>query len=177
MSKYLLTCQCGNTVPVEVGQAGDRVTCVCGAQLDVPTLRKLRHLPVERPAASQARAAWNPRKGFVAASLIAAGLLVASAVWTWLKQPVVPKFDPVAQLNAADAHLAKITPAESWMRWVAVYLPLANSGFAVFEHPDKDAIEQQVAQYRILETTLLIIAASCVTVALIAAFRPRPRGI
>ena len=46
MTKYLLTCECGKTVPVEVGQAGEQVACQCGAKLDVPPLRKLRHLPV-----------------------------------------------------------------------------------------------------------------------------------
>ena len=46
MTKYALTCECGNTLSVEIGQAGEQVICQCGAKLDVPPLRKLRHLPV-----------------------------------------------------------------------------------------------------------------------------------
>ena len=45
MTKYLLTCECGKTVTVDIGQAGEQVACQCGAKLDVPPLRKLRHLP------------------------------------------------------------------------------------------------------------------------------------
>jgi hypothetical protein len=56
--------------------------------------------------------------------------------------------------------------------WVEVYQPLANSGFAVFEYPHKATIEQQIAQHRILQTTLLVIAAVCVAVALAAVFWP-----
>jgi hypothetical protein len=178
MSTYLLTCQCGKTIPVEAGQAGERVTCECGAQLDVPTLRKLRHLPAAQPAAAKPRAAWSVGKGFVAAGLIAAGLFVLAAAWTWWTEPVMPQFNPEDQLRAVDAELARITPAQAWMRWVAFYQPLAKRGFTDAVYPYAATIEQQIAERRFLEKTLLGIAAFCAAVALIVAFwpRPQPRG-
>ncbi len=172
MSKYLLTCQCGKTVPVDVGQAGGRVTCVCGAQLEVPTLRKLRHMPIERPAVSQTRAAWSPRKGFVAAGLIVAGLLVASAIWSRFNDPVVPKFDPVGQTSAVNNVLEDITPVQAWKLWVEIYRPRASSGFAVYQHPHAAVIEQSIAERRFLQKTLIIAAAIIVVIALSIAFWP-----
>jgi len=173
MSTYLLTCQCGKSVPVEVGQAGGRVTCSCGAQLDVPTLRMLRHLPVAQSEAAKSQASWDARKGFAAAALIVAGLLVAFALWNRINEPKVMEFDPARQIDAANKGLEKLTPAESWHFWVHVYQPLAKSGFAVFEDPRSTAIQQDVAQRRVQQTTLLIIAAICVAIALTAALWPR----
>ncbi len=76
--KYLLPCTCGQSIPIEVGQAGQRVTCVCGATLEVPTMRGIRELvPVEEKAdAKQASrgdgTAWSPLQG----SLFALGMLL-----------------------------------------------------------------------------------------------------
>jgi hypothetical protein len=170
MSTYLLTCQCGKTIPVEVGQAGERVACECGNEVEVPTLRKLRHMPVAKPQAGDERAAWNAKKGVAAAGLIFAGLLAGYALWNRVNEPAVPQFDPDYRSKAVDQGLEKMTPLDSWKLWVEVYQPLAKSGFAVFEHPHQAAIDQQIAQHRILQTTLLIIAGVCVAVAIAAAF-------
>jgi hypothetical protein len=172
MSTYLLTCQCGKTVPVEVGQAGEHVACECGAQVEVPTLRKLRHLPQAMPEARAERTAWNARKGVAAAGFILAGLLAGYALWNRITEPAVPPFDPDYRLNSVNQGLEKMTPVESWRLWVEVYQPIARSGFEVFEHPYKAAIEQQQAQSRILQTTLLIIAGVSAAVGLAAAFWP-----
>jgi hypothetical protein len=43
--KYSLPCPCGKTVAIEVSQAGQRVNCACGQQLEVPTMREIRQLP------------------------------------------------------------------------------------------------------------------------------------
>jgi hypothetical protein len=172
MSTYLLTCQCSRTIPVEAGQAGERVACECGAQHEVPTLRKLRHLPVAQSEADKPRVTWSASKGFIAAGLIAAGLLVIAAAWTWWTEPAMPKFDPAGQLQAVDAELGRITPAQAWMRWVAFYQPLAKRGFSGAVYPHAAAMEQQIAQRRFLEKTLLGLAAVCAAIALIAAFWP-----
>lgn len=42
--KYLLPCSCGQVTPVEAGQAGQRVTCVCGQTLTAPTMRGMAAL-------------------------------------------------------------------------------------------------------------------------------------
>ena len=174
MSTYLLTCECGKNVPVEIGQAGGRVACSCGAQLQVPPLRKLRHLPVATPKIAPSQAAWNPRKGIVAAGLIMAVLLACVALGSRVTEPTVPEFDPVGRLNAVDEGLKSMTPIESWRLWVEIYRPLADSGFAVFQHPHAASIEQQIAERRFLQKTLLILAGICAAVAVAAAFWPRP---
>ena len=40
----LLTCSCGEKVPVELSQAGGETACKCGQAIDVPSLSKLREL-------------------------------------------------------------------------------------------------------------------------------------
>lgn len=176
MSTYLLTCQCGKQVPVEVGQAGERVTCSCGNELEVPTLRKLRHLPLAQPAATTKPTAankWNPKKGFIAAALILAALLAAGAAWNRWKEPFVPQFDSVGRTKAVREGLAQMKPVEAWTLWVEVYRPMATTGFGVFQHPHTEAIESAIVQHRFLQKALLIAAAFCVLLSLAAAFWPR----
>lgn len=176
MSKYLLTCECGKKIPVDVGQAGGSVTCSCGAQLDVPALRNLRNLPLAQPEAARSRPPWNASKGFTAAGLIVAALLAAYALWNRFTEPTVPKFDPEYRINTVNEGLEKMSPVEAWQLWVQVYQPLAKSGFAVFEHPHAEAIEQHIARRRTLQTTLLIAAAICACLALTAALWPRTKS-
>jgi hypothetical protein len=175
MSTYLLTCECGKTIPVEVGQAGERVACECGVQLEVPTLRKLRHLPVAEPLAVKPRATWNARKGLVSASLIASAVLFIAAAWSRWTEPSIPEFKPENQLHVVDTELAKITPAEAWQRWVAFYQPLAKRGFTPLEYPFAAAIEQKIAERRFLQKVLLSIAVVWAAIALIVALWPRPK--
>jgi hypothetical protein len=173
MSTYLLTCQCGKTIPVEVGQAGGHIACECGAQNEVPTLRKLRHLPIATPDVDANQAAWNTSKGIATAGLILAALFAAYALWNRLTEPTVPRFDPVNRTQAVSQGLEKMSPLDSWNLWVEIYQPLAKSGFAVFEHPQTDAIERYIAQRRVLQTTLLIIAAVCAAIGAAVAFWPK----
>ena len=175
MSKYLLTCECGKKIPVDVGQAGGSVTCSCGAQLDVPALRNLRNLPLAQPEAARSRTPWNASKGFTAAGLIVAGLLAAFALWNRFTEPAAPKFDPLRQTRAVNDVLEKISPTDAWMMWVNVYQPMAKRGFGVYQHPHAEAIEQHIARRRTLQTTLLILAAVCAATALTAAFWPRTK--
>jgi hypothetical protein len=40
--EYQLQCVCGQTIPVNAGAAGSRLTCNCGQTVEVPSLRELR---------------------------------------------------------------------------------------------------------------------------------------
>ena len=176
MSKYLLTCGCGTGAPVEVGQAGGQVDCpACGAKLDVPPLRKLRHLPAAAEASEPAATTWGARQGVAAAGLILAGALAGIALWNRFTEPTVPEFDPAARLQSVDQSLETMTPAQGWQLWVELYRPMAERGFAIMENPHKDAIEQHIARRRFFQKTLLIAAAICTAVALAAILWPRPR--
>jgi hypothetical protein len=177
MSKYLINCPCGKQVQVDVGQAGGKVTCACGNELDVPTLRNLRHLPQAEPDTAHASAGWNPRKGIIAASLIIAGLLAAYAGWNYLTEPAVPKFEDVYSNSVVDANWDKMNPVEAWTLWVDIYRPLAETGFHTYEHPHKAAIEEHIAFRRVLQSTLLVIAAVAVAIAITAAVWPKPTAV
>ncbi|MDD3586589.1 MAG: hypothetical protein PHQ75_05360 [Thermoguttaceae bacterium] len=51
-SKYALTCQCGQRHPVETCQAGREITCQCGKIISIPTLLKIKKLPLWSEAQS-----------------------------------------------------------------------------------------------------------------------------
>jgi hypothetical protein len=138
MSAYLLSCECGNNVTVEVGQAGGQVTCRCGKTLDVPALRQLRHLPQARVDEARPTSNWGLRQGFVTACVIAVlGLLVAIG-WNWWNAPTIPKFDPVHRQQIVEEQLK--TPASAWQSWVGFYKPLAASGLRFFYRSDTHTI-------------------------------------
>jgi hypothetical protein len=172
MSKYLLTCGCGATLPVDVGQAGERVTCQCGATLDVPPLRKLRHLPLAPTVAPKATAAWNLRKGFIAACMTIAVILAAIALGSWLTDPAVPSFT-AGRDQSVDEALKTITPVQAWTLWISAYRPLAEHGFSDIVHSHAAAVQAIIAKRRFLQMTLLSIAGVFVALAALVAFWPR----
>jgi hypothetical protein len=174
MSKYLLGCECGEAVPVDLGQAGGRVVCLkCGRQLEVPPLRMLRHLPQATAAAEKASFAWGPRQGVMTAGVVLAVALLAVALWSRLSEPSVPEFSPSARLQSVDTALDTMTPVQAWDLWITLYRPMAERGLAVMEDPHKPAIEQYVAKKRFFQKTMLIAAGACAAVAAIAAVWPK----
>src|SRR5436189_5850500 len=90
MSKYLVECNCGNKLPVEMGQAGGRVACTCGNLVDVPPLRKLQHLPTAETEVARPTSTWSARKGVITASLLLAGALATVNAWSWSTQRLHP---------------------------------------------------------------------------------------
>jgi hypothetical protein len=176
MTTYLLDCQCGNRLPVEIGQAGGRIACSCGKQLDVPTLRNLRQLPTAIVDEKPTSIAWNKRKGAIAACLIVAVVLAAVAVWNRINQPSVPKFDSGARMQQVERELKNITPADAYAL-SHNYRMLAERGMAVYEPANRAAIQQHIAhqtfQRRIYWITATIFAAA----AAVIAFWPRPQPI
>jgi hypothetical protein len=181
MSSYLLPCPCGNTTPVDIGQAGGRVTCSCGAQLDVPPLRQLRHLPREIVLQGKKTAGnWGARQGIVAASLIIATVFLAWGSWIWWSEPVVPKFDPAARLQAVENQIK--TPAGAWEAWIDYYRPMAENGIPVFRIGNAAFVETRIAHARFLRWMLWAVAGVMAIVAISGALWPQsgrrsqPRG-
>ena len=173
MAKYLLACDCGKQVPVEVGQAGGRVACLCGAQIEVPPLRKLRDLPLERVEDKQVGARWGARQGVIAASLILTATLIVTNIWNWWTQPQVPHFDPVSHERAVDEHLKSLTPANAWLAWIDYYRPMAERGFPLFEPSNKADVERQIVHRQFLRRTLWIAVAVLAAIAATTAFWPK----
>lgn len=74
--QYLLPCPCGQTIPIEISQAGRSVTCAsCGESIEVPTMREIRQLePVELPADEAPSGEWTTLRN----SLFAGGFAITT---------------------------------------------------------------------------------------------------
>lgn len=79
---HLLTCECGLSHRVGRSQAGQQISCECGKELQVPTLRGLSELPLaeEKGVDASQSSAW---KGWRAPTLATcSGLLVLSLLYS-----------------------------------------------------------------------------------------------
>jgi hypothetical protein len=174
MSKYLVECTCGNKLPVEIGQAGGRITCSCGNLVDVPPLRKLRHLPIAESQVVHPTSTWSARKGVITASLLLAAALAIVNAWSWFTQPKVPVFNPATyQHEVIEPRLKAMTPSQGWQWWIEYYKPLAERGFAYLEFANRGQIETIIAERQSLRRTLWIVAAIAAAIAAAAAFWPK----
>jgi hypothetical protein len=173
MTKYALTCECGNVLPVEIGQAGEVVVCQCGATLDVPPLRKLRHLPVVTDTVDRPAPTWNARHGIIATCLILATGLALWALWSRWTEPFVAPFDPVVRQQLVDDSLDRMTPLQGWQVWIERYRPLAERGFQEMQHQHAATIDEYVARQRFLQKALWVVAGCLTGAAVIAAVWPR----
>lgn len=77
---YQIPCECGNVVSVTANQSGTNVTCACGRELPVPSLRELiqTYGPVEETARDEA--VTSPLTGWIRLVQWLSGLLVFVAV-------------------------------------------------------------------------------------------------
>jgi hypothetical protein len=90
-----------------------------------------------------------------------------------LSEPTIPPFDPVSYQRTWDERLTSMTPVEGWRLWIDYLRPMAERGYAVFEHRDAAAIEEIIAGKRFFQKMMLILAGVCVAVAVLAAVWPR----
>ncbi len=103
-AKYLLPCQCGQQLPVDVSQAGLTISCTCGTKVAVPTLRGLRALPQvaadddNRPKA----AAWGPREGMALIGVLIALIGLGMAGWFFFTPPPRPTKEMIYMNELSD---------------------------------------------------------------------------
>ena len=106
--KHLLPCHCGRKTPVEGPQAGQRVRCECGAELDVPTmlgLVKLEELVERQPASGGSKRAWGLRQQMplLGGIVLLAGTAGLIALWaTWPKAPDMSRLAPFEAMGMWD---------------------------------------------------------------------------
>jgi hypothetical protein len=177
MASYLLTCDCGKTIPVELGQAGGRVGCSCGMQLDVPTLRQLRQLPQATTDQKSSSGSWGTRQGWITVSLIVIAVLLGASAWTWWNQPAQPVFVADDYLANVEKSLTDWTPTDAWKRWIEYYRPLAERGLPIFMAGNAGQIEAEIARAKFLRGTLLSIAAVFAAAAAATYFWPKPVAV
>lgn len=123
MSKYLLPCECGKGIAVDVKQAGQQIACECGKLLEVPTLRGVRELePVRESAASSRPAAeWNSSRGMIFAGsliLIALGGVVSYFGYGALR--ATPNISRELERESFDKSIDEMTLDESYEVWKEV---------------------------------------------------------
>ncbi len=81
--KFLLPCSCGRKLPIHASQAGEHVLCVCGADLEVPTMREIAALEQDRsePVVSRPATRWGLRQQILLAGVVLtlAGVVLGAA--------------------------------------------------------------------------------------------------
>ena len=110
---YLLPCACGQKLRVRTRQAGEEVTCQCGAVVHVPTMRGLRQLEM----AKDTEAVVAPPRSMLQGPIFAIGMLLlfagcmilaASLIWP----PVVLQYN-VHEAGLTEAEIIRSnTPVE-----------------------------------------------------------------
>jgi hypothetical protein len=174
MASHLLSCSCGRSLPVEVGQAGGQIECACGAKLDVPPLRQLRQLPVASVVADRP-SRWSAGHGAIAACLVLAVILAMAAAWSRWSEPPVWTFNAAERDLEMDERVDALTPVQGWWTWVNVVRPLRESGFFEVDLGPPAAVKQQIAHARLFQAMMLVLAGVCVIVVVIVAVSRKVR--
>lgn len=120
-SQFLLPCNCGQSVPVQLSQAGQTITCTCGRALVVPTMRGIQQLKPAKdiPSPAHTGASWNPTRGAlfgVGACLLLLGLITAAFNYPRYRQ--FSAFQPSDEyLQESLAFIEKSSPEELLDVW------------------------------------------------------------
>ncbi|HEY2760405.1 MAG TPA: hypothetical protein VGI75_06670 [Pirellulales bacterium] len=127
--KYLLACpSCGATIPVRTGQAGQRVQCICGKTLDVPSIRalqKLASMPEEQPASRT----WSRRQGlaFLGFAIFILAIIGAVCILLFRPAPVdAREFSVPVDTRAISKEVDTYSPAEGFRRFEMIEVPLPS---------------------------------------------------
>lgn len=117
---YLLPCACGVKHEVSARQAGQTLTCECGANVEIPTLRGLRNLQVVQPQSQPSSARWSIAKGFTFAIgtvllVVGGGFAYSSHSGIVQRRPYMaaPQIDEQKLLEEVNA----IPSDELWKIW------------------------------------------------------------
>lgn len=147
--QYLLPCSCGRKLPVDLAQAGNRIHCECGAELEVPTLLHLKRLERAVPADSAATvegATWGARQRIALAGAVFSLAGIFFAAWCFTTRPRildVAEYPPMAALRLWESlkmgidlppsglEMAMFNKLEWHHRWTVVGLIVAVLGALV----------------------------------------------
>jgi len=125
--KYLLPCECGQSVEVEPSQAGQTVVCVCGEDLLVPSMLQVKALPVASEKSKPPRKEINVlRRAFLLLGIV---LLIPSVVLAYRLYTHPPKPRQVSEKRVFFSHgsvqrplyqdSTPISDAEHTILWMA----------------------------------------------------------
>ena len=165
-SHFLLPCECGQTTPIQVSQAGQSVQCACGRPLTVPTMRGIRELkPAEiAPTKKVTERNWNPTRGMIfgaGAISILVGLILIGFNYPLYRG--VSAVRPTAEdLEFTFAAIDATPPAELWDLWhFASEHGLGDHEASVYVNARKQA--QRLLKWVVTGSVLLGLGAVLVT--------------
>jgi hypothetical protein len=123
MSKYLLPCSnCGEKLMIDVSQAGQSISCKCGSQTEVPTLRGLQKL--ERVEGARApedtEPAWSQQQGIMFSTGLAL-IVVGAGLCTYLlwERSKLDTARPIDRLRFREEKaIDGMSPLQVWQIWV-----------------------------------------------------------
>ncbi len=151
---YLLPCSCGRKMPVNPRQAGESITCTCGASLEVPTLLNLRILQrAELPPQPEIhKKAWGAGQRLIFLGVIVILFAIAIGGWLFWIRPT----DPYAYLSQEQIKqsVPALTPIETWRLW----LLLEKGGLERHKRGSEIFFASQRAQYLIYGELLAILS-------------------
>lgn len=169
-TQYLLSCECGQSVPVVTSQAGQQVTCSCGKKLTVPSLRAIRQLPTANDStADLPSGTWGPTRGALfaigAVMFLVGGVIAAHSWWTYSQaaavQPSSQYFDE--SLAAIDG----LTASEMLDTWHLVkehgLEKPGTSIFAIWGGVAREKLHTLVASSTVALVGVLLAVISAVT--------------
>lgn len=123
MPAYLLDCPCGKTLTVDSSLAGGKIKCdACGKDVDVPSFRGLKELPLAapEPAGKGSKEVSAPKEGNVTRNLGSLIMLFSVVALTLL---IVFRFRAITGYTAEDAisyreqQIDSLDPVETWELW------------------------------------------------------------
>ena len=166
--KYLLPCtHCERKLSVDSTQAGESITCACGALLEIPSFREIRNL--ERGDASDTAPAprsWNVRRGVVFAiglAIVFCGI-VASGFAGMGRLNLQTGTPPKENLEHTFAALDKMTAAETMDTWLQVrdgsLGPYIESNYSRHRRARKQLTQIMLVGYGVIALGVLVTAAT-----------------
>ncbi len=160
VSKYLLPCSCGRSVPVEVSHAGRQVRCDCGASLEVPTMLELARLQRVEEAAAPATGQWGVPQQFIMTGIAVLLIAISGGVWLALSVPQLPH--PAVDVEKARSEIQSAKPIQTLQIWRQL-----RRGLPPGANPAMIKYDDQLCRYRIWLGTAAV--ATVIGAALIAA--------
>jgi hypothetical protein len=116
---YQLSCtNCQNFLNVSITQAGEELSCSCGARVLVPTLRELKTLPLaaNNPEVVPSKRSWTPTQG----GLFAVGiLLTAIGIYMHVRSTQARNAIDISrpQFVELDFDIQDLSPYQAWRTW------------------------------------------------------------
>ena len=120
--KFLLSCpSCGTQIPVELSQAGERIVCTCGTQLEVPAMRHIRELPraaTDTPKAV-ARKSWPLAYGLIFALglVVMVGGLAIAGYYQWGRSQLHTEETKWDDIKAAERAIDALPVDIAFEQW------------------------------------------------------------